>query len=176
MRILALDISKAGTGYAMGDGSGAPVSGVVAFSGHSRGQIGAAYAKWLRDLLMVEKPGLVACEAALFMSGPMASADTARLLLGLSFATEMVCELASVRHLDVPVQSWRKAFLGHGRPKDPKAAALAMCAMVGWDVGRNHNRADACGVFAFAHLHHGNRQAMVKLLSKASVSAMEGRP
>lgn len=175
MRILALDISSAATGFALGDGTGPPVTGRAAFGGRGRGAAGAAFAKWLRDLLLVERPGLVVAEAALFTAGPRAGVEVARMLLGLSFMAEVVCEMQAVRHLDVPVQSWRKAFLGHGRPQNPKRAAIAMCTGLGWDVGGDDNRADAAGVWCWAHLHHGNSRAMHKLLSASSVRAMEGR-
>ncbi len=172
MRILALDISKAGTGVAIGDATEAPRSFVASFSGATRGHVCANYAKWMRDLLMVEKPALVVFEAPLMRAAAKGSADAMRLLIGLATQTEVMCAIRNIPSHDCHVASWRKAFLGHGYPHDPKRAALNMCGLLGWDVGGSHDRADACGVWAWAHLNHGARRAIMRALSASSVRSM----
>ena len=172
MRILALDLSKKGTGVAIGDASEPPRSFVASFSGATRGHVGASFAKWLRDLLIVEKPDLVVFEAPLMRAAAKGSADSMRLLIGLSFQTEVMCAIREVPVAQAHVATWRKHFLGHGYPNDPKQAALNMCAMLGWETGGSHDRADACGVWASAHFTHGDRRAIQRALSASSMRAM----
>lgn len=47
------------------------------------------------------------------------------------------------------VQSWRKTFVGHGRPENPKAVTLARCELLGWRVC-NDDEADAAGLWCHA--------------------------
>jgi len=174
MKILALDISKKATGVAIGDGEGPPRTFSQGFKGDRAGAVGAAYAKWLRTLLVEERPALVAFEKPLMLSGPRAGAAVMRILTGLGFTTEVVCEVAGVRYEDVAVMTWRKLFLGHGRPADPKLAAINACQGHGWDVGEDDNQADACGVWAWAHFHHGNRKGIISQLSRSPMRRMAG--
>ena len=181
MIILALDISASCTGVAVGDASVPPHTTSAAFTGATRGAKGAKYAKWLRALLIHYKPALVAAEAPL--RGTMikkkdgtytqTATKTSALLTGLAFLTETVCATRGVKYVEVHSGSWRKAFLGRGPHPDPKERALKMCAMVGWKTGGEEDRAEACGVFAWAHINHGNRSAMDALLSIAAVRALE---
>ena len=173
--VVAMDISKTSCGVAIGDASGPPRTVRVPFTQRDRGEVYAAFQLWLRDLIVLEQPGLVACEAAFFKLDAQSSAETTRILLGLAACAESICAARKVRHVDVPVMTWRKAFLGNGRPKDPKGDALRMCALLGWPTDGNHDRAEACGVWSFAHMNHGNAKAMHRLLSRASVRNMEAR-
>lgn len=168
-RVLALDISGASTGVAIGHGAEAPRSFAVSFDGATRGHVGAGFAKWLRDLMIVEQPDLVVFEAPLRQSDENTSIDSVRLLTGLSFTTETICAMRGVKSYEAHVQSWRKVFLGHGRPANPKKAALAMCQMLGWDAGGSHDRADALGVWCWAHFNYGDRQEMQRALSGSAV-------
>lgn len=174
MNIVALDLSLHSTGVAMGDASGPPRTMRVQFTQPEMGAAWAAYAKWLRDLLVLEKPGLVASEAALLKVDKESSADVARLLLGFAAHTASICSMRGIRHVEVASGAWRKAFLGHGRPEDPKKAAMLMCDRLGWPHGGIHDRAEGAGVWAWAHLFHGNQRAMHRLLSASSVRAMGG--
>lgn len=51
------------------------------------------------------------------------------------------------------VQSWRKVFLGHGRPPNPKEATMARCFELGWEP-KNDDEADAAGVWFYAMSRH----------------------
>lgn len=172
MIIMALDISPASTGVAIGDGSGPPRSFERPIPGTSRGQRGLAFARWLRDLIVLEGPDLVAYEAPIMFSRK-GSVDAMRILMGLAFQVEVVCaSRAPLRAIEVNIQAWRKLFLGQGRPADPKGDCVRMCGLLGWPTGGSHDRADSCGVWAWAHFHHGNRQGIMKALSAGSVRAM----
>ena len=172
MRILALDISKTGTGVAIGEATEPPRSFVASFTGATRGHVGANYAKWLRDLLRVEKPAMVVFEAPLMRAAAKGSAESMRLLIGLAFQTEVMCAIRGIAAHECHVASWRKHFLGHGYPHDPKQAALNMCGLLGWDTGGSHDRAEACGVWTWAHFTHGDRRAIQRALSASSMRAM----
>lgn len=174
MIILGLDIAPGATGAAVGDGSSPPRSFVAQFAGKDRGAIGAKYMAWLRDLLVMERPDLVAFEAPLVKIDRQSSVETTRLLMSLAFLTETMAAMRQIKSTEVNMQTWRKAFLGNGRPADPKGETLRMCAMLGWDTGGLHDRADAMGVWVWAHLNHGNRKGIHAMLSIGSVRRMEG--
>ncbi len=131
-----------------------------------------ARAKWLRDLLIIEKPALVIYEAPLLRAAAKGSAEAMRLLIGLAFQTEVICAIRGITSHECHVASWRKAFLGHGYPHDPKQAALNMCGLLGWDTGGSHDRADAIGCWVWGHYTHGDRRAIQRALSASSMRAM----
>ncbi len=174
MKILALDISQKATGVAIGNGDRRPRTLTQGFTADRPGAVGLAYAKWLRVLLIEERPDLVAFEAALVLTGPQAGTAIMRLLMGLAYTTEVVCEGVSIPYQTVAISTWRKMFLGHGRPDDPKRAAIDACYKQGWDVEGDHNQADACGVWVWAHFNHGDRKGIMRQLSESSVRRMAG--
>ncbi len=171
-RILALDLAKRQTGSAIGAGGKPPRTASVRFDAPSRGAVGAAYLGWLRDRLLT-KPDLVAYEAPIMSARAKGSTDTLMILTGMAFLTETICTMRNVPVISVAVSTWRKSFLGEGFPDDPKAKAVAMCRSLGWVV-RTEDEADACGVWALAHLLYGDAQAMHGQLSRAKVLEMEG--
>ncbi len=167
-RILALDLSKRSTGWAEGYGAQAPTTGTVGFDGRTRGHDGGEFQSWLRDKLINYRPHLVVYEAPLFSARAKGSTNTLMVLMGLSYVTEIVCSGRGLVYFSVAVSTWRKAFLGHGFPDDPKAATMNMCQALGWSP-QNHDEADACGVWAWAHLNHGDHADMLGQLSRAKV-------
>ncbi len=173
-RILALDLSKRSTGCAIGDGTHYPHTSTQAFIGNCRGEVFGSYLRWFRDLTLgtVE---LVVYEAPLLTTKVKGSSEKLMLLVGMAAITEAIC---AIRAVPIPVVSvasstWRVAFLGEGFPKDPKGDAVRMCGSLGWRV-RNDDEADACGVWAWAHLNHGDVAQMRDQLSRAQVRKMEG--
>lgn len=46
-------------------------------------------------------------------------------------------------------QSWRKTFVGHGRPENPKQVTMDRCKLLGWSI-KNEDEADAAGLWAHA--------------------------
>ena len=174
MKILALDISKAATGVAIGDGDGPPRTLTQGFTADRPGAVGASYAKWLDELLRREKPDLVTLEAALVLIGKRSGTAVMLLLQGLAYTTTVVCESVGVRYETISIMTWRKMFLGHGRPENPKQVCIDACYRLGWDVEGDDNQADACGVWAYAHFHHGNRKGIMRQRSESSVRRMAG--
>ena len=169
--ILALDLSKHCTGWAIGGGVGSPLVDSVSFDGrYGRGDALAGYFAWLRDRLLTNSPDLVVYEAPIF-SGVPTSADKMMLLVGMAAITEAVCSMKSTRMISVAAPTWRKAFLG---PKwqDAKPEAERLCSLLGWKT-TNPDEAEACGVWAWAHLNHGDADAMRGQLSRARVRGME---
>ena len=94
--------------------------------------------------------------------------------MGLAFQTEVICESVGIDYRTVAISTWRKMFLGHGRPKDPKPLAIKTCQTLGWKIDGDDNRADACGVWAHAHFNHGNRKGIMRQLSESSMRRMAG--
>ncbi|MEM7211962.1 MAG: hypothetical protein AAF479_08720 [Pseudomonadota bacterium] len=170
MKILALDISPRSTGVAIGDASGPPRNFRASFTGGSVGMMGHNFRTWFREALILEKPDFVCIEAAFV--GKTDDAYTQTLMLGFNFTAQTVAAGRNITCETVAVQTWRKAFLGHGRPKDPKQICIKQCAQLGWEVDGNHDRAEACGIWAWAHIYRGNRLAITKLLSHLSVRKM----
>lgn len=169
MKILALDISGKATGWAVGDATAPPRTGIIKARGDSRGRTGLALMAALRDVLVTERPGLVVYEAPLLMANRAAAAATAHMLIGLAMCAEVACAARDVKCESVSIQTWRKEFLGTGRPDDPKAASIAMCQSLGWEVQGDDNRADACGVWAWGHIHRGEQKAVMKLLAAGGI-------
>ncbi len=170
--ILALDLSKRQTGWALGCGNESPRTGSRGFEGVHRGAVFSQYLAWLRDRLLSNQPDLVAYEAPILSARAKGSTDTLMILIGLAAHTESVCAMFAVPVFAVAVPTWRKAFLGHGFPAEPKADSVRMCGTLGWKV-RSDDEAEACGVLAWAHLNHGDVDAMRDQLSRAKVKEME---
>lgn len=171
--ILALDLSKVGTGWATGQGGGRPLCRSLGFNGVHRGAVLAQYLAWLRDRLLTTNPDLVAYEAPIMTAKAKGSTNTLFLLIGLAAITETICSMKATPVVSVGSSSWRLAFLGEGFPEDPKARAVAMCRELGWPV-QSEDEADACGVWAWSHLKHGDRDEMRDQLSRAKMREMEG--
>lgn len=170
MKVIALDISRQSTGVAIGDGNSPPRNFRASFKGETLGVVGHSFRAWMRELLVLDKPDLICIEAAFV--GKTDDAYTATLMLGLNFMAQSVAAGRGIQCQTVAVQTWRKAFIGQGRPDNPKRASIEMCKLVGWEVEGNHDRAEACGIFAWGHLMHGNRDGVAKMLSAGSVRSM----
>ena len=167
MIVLGLDISRSSTGVAIGDASGPPRVLRARFSGSTHGQIAWAFQRWLREFIIINKPDLICGEGA-FMH-PTDDLYTAKLMLGLDVMAQATAAMRGIEYQTVAVQTWRKAFLGHGRPENPKRAAIRMCKQLGWDVDGSHDKAEAAGIWAYGHLYHGDGKAMRQLLSGSAV-------
>lgn len=180
-KILALDLSEASTGVAIGDGAGPPHSYSITLNAkNDLGRAGAALYTALRSVIVTNRPDMIAIEAPLLAMSRPTSARGIRMLTGLAFLAHTVAAQSRIKSVEVAVSTWRKMFLGHGRPENPKKAALVMCDRLGWDHGGVHDRAEACGIWAWAQFEHGDRRAIMRLLSDSSVKAMaegsNGRP
>lgn len=170
MIVVGLDLSRAGTGIAIGDASGPPRVLRARFAGTTHGQIGWNFVKWFREFLILNKPDLI-CGEASFVA-PHNDIYTSKLLLGLDFSAQTVAAMRGIPYEPVAVATWRKAFLGTGRPENPKRASILMCKSLGWDVDGSHDKADACGIWCWGHLYKANnasRIAMGRLLSAGAV-------
>ena len=184
MNILALDISAARTGLAFGDGSGPPVLRSHSFSADVPGETLWMYQRWLSTRLNEYQPDAVIMEAANMAMNAGSSADRARMAVELSGCTRaVVYGRTKMRTHDVMDSSWRKAFLGRGRfakEQDPetgqkisgakvaKREALALCKRLKWECLGEDDRADAAGVWFFAHktIPGGNAKGVSDMLAK----------
>ena len=155
-RVLALDIAAKASGAAFDGAEGRPAFATLRqrIEGDEFGPIGTKFRTWMLDLIAVCRPEQIALEAPWVPSGNRApSHPTAvrvpRLLLGLAFLAEQIADECSIRCSETAVSTVRKAFLGHGRPDDPKAAVMRQCRLLGWNPQDDH-QADAAALFYYA--------------------------
>lgn len=163
MRLLALDISATNTGCAFGIEGAAPVLRSVSLTSQNSGETCAKLMKWVSARIKEYEPDQVIIEAALLVANSGASADTARLALEMAGCVKATVwlRIGKATH-EVPVQTWRKSFLGRGRfgkevdaggkktsgGQVAKREALAMCKRLGWETLGEDDRAEAAGVYA----------------------------
>lgn len=151
--VLALDISKTATGWAVGPVDGAPISGVKKFKEANPDALNREMYLWLNDMIDVHAPSHIWIEAPIVHMGGGSSADTLGLLWGLQSAAG----LASVMRLAtgcqrVAVATARKSFTGKGTypTGEAKMAIIRHAQACGWlaDDCNDDARADACCVWA----------------------------
>ena len=153
MRVLALDISKACTGWAVDSDGGPPRTGT--WKGGSQatpGRAGALYSEWLCGMIALNKPEMIAYEAPMMKPVPgkiFMNVDTSFVLIGLAFLTETIAASYRLQSKRGNVATVRKHFVGHGYPDNPKAAVMERCRILGWEV-ENHDAADAAAVWNWA--------------------------
>jgi hypothetical protein len=160
-RVLALDIATR-TGWAT-DGSlpGVPVTGVFQApkakgsrsEGREFGVSFAAYRAWLVEMIGNIEPEIVGFEAPLNVVAKShggglrtTSQETVRLLFGLAAITEEVAQTLGVGCVEQNIGTIKRHFSGTGSAD--KEAMLAMCKRLNWEVGGDHNRADAAALWS----------------------------
>ena len=157
LRILALDLSQTGTGFAVNRESGPPILGTKAFpscqGGSQLGTVYVAFDDWLDDLISVHQPHQVWYEAP----NETGNRPTwmAQLLFGITAYAEGRAARRGLPVFMEHVSTIRKFVLGQGSPtkKDPrdgKTLAKAYCEQRGWDYQGDSNRADAAVLLVYA--------------------------
>lgn len=155
---LGLDLSKSRTGFALDgrDGACPPRAGTWTSPTKILGAFGLAYQEWLYDFARTNRVEGIGYEApAVGNSGGkkdsgsfVMSEEVSIALIGLAFATETIAASLGVRCERVHVQTVRRHFVGHGRPKDPKKAVMDRCKQLGWPAP-NTDATDAAAVWCF---------------------------
>lgn len=111
--------------------------------------------RWIAERLQVDRPDWIYIEAPL---NPTASRSADATIVALTLfgaiAGPAHCKLRNVRQGNV--QTVRAAFIGHGRPKDPKERAKAMCKALGWSPA-NLDEADALALWWWAGMKQAPR-------------------
>jgi hypothetical protein len=109
----------------------------------------AAFEGWLRDMLVVHRPGVFAFESPIVASrggwgkGRGSDENNVRRLIGIVSVAELVCARRGLRCMEVNNKS-AKAFAGVSRFKDKDGMVVAMTAL-GYEVGDSH-QSDACAI------------------------------
>lgn len=162
MVILALDPATK-TGFAQGDAGAVPRSGSVRLKRPDEEPGVAAFnvLAFLRDRFVLDKPDLVACEhwlAPVAMKGQ----DAMILQLMVHGVIAAVCRAYSVRLETVPVQTWRRHYIGkaHGGERgESKRMVLARAKALRHLPPEcfDDNQADAVGIFDWASAHFARR-------------------
>lgn len=156
MIILALDLSFSRTGYAV-DGFESACPPRTGFwsppgGGYIVGKAGHAYQSWLYRAIgdwNVERVVYEAPAAGNTGGGIIMKADLLEMLFGLAFSTQVIAWTREIPVGKAHVQTVRKHFLGHGRPKNPKKHVMERCKTLGWPVP-NHDAADAAALWCWA--------------------------
>ena len=81
---------------------------------------------------------------------PLVNTETQRKLGGLYGIFDLVRFRADVRWAEYGVSSIRLHFIGDGRASKKRDRIIKRCLDRGWDVGKDHNAADALAVLDYA--------------------------
>lgn len=166
--ILFLDISKTRTGVAFGRVGATPT--FLSIDGSDMDDVAAMMklGRWLIEWTRVEKPDFIFYEAPI--DRVLSSAHTTIVLAKMTGMVEFIAGMKSIAHRKANVQTVRVAFLGQGRPDDPKQHAKLMCEALGWSP-KNLDEADAGAGWYFACLQVGKAAATyVTPMLKAKVA------
>jgi hypothetical protein len=157
MDILALDLSKASTGWARWDGiSPRPTYGSIKLGGEYANRLDTyrAFHKFWLEVRLFKDPEYVSIEAP---ANPKhlkhnTKFDNDRKLIGLAEVAWYFCMCMGLSHgavREVPVQGWRGPFIGPQKrgPEKPdlKAMTIRRCKQLGLPVA-NSDEADAIGL------------------------------
>lgn len=169
--ILALDISKTKTGIAFGRAGEKPT--LLSIDGKDDDAAGAMakLGKWLIDFIKVSRPDWLYYEAALGIIPAEYDEETGKVrakgnpqttitLAKMTGVVEFVAAMKGIRCRTAHVQTVRKAFLGNGRPDQPKKYVKAMCRELGWTPA-NTDEADAACVWAWAAIQVAPQRAQI---------------
>lgn len=142
MNILALDLSTV-TGVAIGEAGLKPETTVWRMPAGDGSEVGRFLASFETKLVNA-LPGVdVLVFEAPFLGPQLANnMHTARRLIGLAAICEKVAFEHKVEVFECTIPTVRKAFCGHGRPKDPKKVVMAAAKARGF-TPHTHHEGDA---------------------------------
>lgn len=166
--VLFLDISKTRTGIAFGRVGEVPT--FLSIDGAEIDDIAAMMklGTWLIGFIKVNKPDFIFYEAPI--DRVLSSAHTTIVLAKMTGMVEFIAGMKAIPHRKAHVQTVRVAFLGQGRPDDPKQHAKLMCEALGW-APKNLDEADAGAGFYWGCLQVGKGAATyVTPMMKAQVA------
>jgi len=163
MRVAGLDIATT-TGLAILEGDKLLFWQAHRSQGRTEGHVFCDFEDWLTAVLREWDVGHVGFEESLPTNiiakravvdkrgresvqafNPVTNSTYQR-LHGLRAIAQKVCARREITVDAIHQSTWRKAFLGTGRPAgDTKVAALERCRVLGWDV-KSKDAAEACGV------------------------------
>lgn len=151
-KLLALDMAKTGTGWALLEHGRAPRfdtwKGPPEVEGEY-GRLSDGVFTWLSDLVAVHRPDAIAAEAPLVPNSYggdklETTTHTVIILTGLVWTAELIAHRAGARFLRVHHEDAKIALLGRGK-NVRKIDMIAACHEKQWRVATEHE-ADAIGV------------------------------
>jgi Holliday junction resolvasome RuvABC endonuclease subunit len=156
MKTLALDPGGL-CGFAVGELGSEPRWGTHRTArGASTGEALSSFAGWLRELLIAERPNVVAFESPYVPHRGAEiprNAATVRRLHSYAGMIEAVCWRLKIRVYEARPSEICRHFTGQGswggRDKK-KAATVRACMAFGWDVAGQVDAADALSLWAYA--------------------------
>lgn len=159
-KILTLDLSPSGTGYAVGEPGTIPRSGVWKLKDpeDEPGRACRNLGRFLRDEFVLGVPDDVFYEAALSAAAQLGmgnagrTADMSWMLVG---AVEGLCGPYGIRPKPCRVETHRKHFTGKSRwngRDEAKRQVVRRAQLLGYmpPEDRDDNRGDACSIFDWA--------------------------
>lgn len=167
--VLFLDISKTLTGVAFGRVGEVPT--FMSFPGKDIDDVAAMMklGTWLIDWTKINRPDWIFYEAPI--DRVLSDAHTTIVLAKMTAVVEFVAGMKGISYRKANVQTVRVAFLGQGRPEDPKHHAKLMCEALGW-APKNLDEADAGAGWYYACVQVGKGAATyVTPMLKARVAA-----
>lgn len=158
--VLALDLNSKNCGVACGgesDGSPRCMSWQL-FGTETEDDLARSLATLyasIANLCKVLRPQYLYYEAPFMPHEGSGHTNARAIRSGLSLAAIAMAAGRNAGAITKPghTQSWRKTFIGHGRPESPKEATIARCNLLGWKVA-NHDEADAAGLWCHAMSLH----------------------
>lgn len=142
MQILALDLATV-TGVAIGEAGLKPETTVWRMPAGDGTEVGRFLASFETKLLSALKGVDVLVFEAPFIGPKMTdNMHTVRRLIGMAGICEKVAFDLNVPVYECTIPTVRKAFCGHGRPKNPKAAVTNAARARGF-TPHTHHEADA---------------------------------
>lgn len=172
MRLLAADLSFKSAGIACGGAGASPWSTVISSGRGARAENFHHFRTEIRKHIINARPEMVVFERPFLASNAGSNPETLRVMVGLSAIVEEIAAAYKLPAHDVAPMTWRKMFLGNGRPKNPKGEALRMCDLLGWYHGGVHDRAEAMGIWGWGQWAYGDRAAIMRQLSETAVLGM----
>jgi Holliday junction resolvasome RuvABC endonuclease subunit len=147
VRVLGLDLSKRGTGWAFRSPGGLVSSGVQAFHvarDESPGMLFVRFRRWLNDLCRTWEPDLVAYERPFHRGG-----SSTEILIGFATRVQEVCAAREIEHAVVPPSTLKLFATGRGNASKTTMVAAARRR---WPDERiqTDDQADALWVMAWA--------------------------
>lgn len=161
MAVLALDLSTAGTGWALHEpGMERPFFGTFALPAnpdqvgkpmeHLRQKLAEKHETYGLDHIVFEEQHLGSAFDKKKQKQRPISPRTLKRIYALAGMVEWFAFRLDVICFSVPIGTWRKHFIGRGDygGDEAKQRAVDQCRLYGWHVP-DHNAAEACGILDF---------------------------
>lgn len=124
-----------------------------------------AYGHWLQSMIEDNGVSLVAIEKC--HPEKHDTGDSTLHFYGMEYMAMGIAHGSGAMIRTALPHVWRKTFFGIGYPSSPKESAIKLTQALGWDVGdKATDEAEGCGIWYWAHIHHGNAAGVTKMFQR----------